>query len=486
MISKRTYFDVMAEYLDQPIAIRSPRDDMMTKTVRATLGDILYLRLAELYMPVVQKRMCSLLADDYPLVSVPPSLAPAQARMGALLRVMDETGGGEKLRDEYPELARLDCAIRTGFENLVSEILSSLEEKHEEVSRLFFFGRDFGRVTAMRLPGRKFQRTRTSSGGRMTLLVETEGGKLYYKPHSCKTDQVFSQLTRRFFPELHAGNQTIDCGRASLAEFVSTIPLTCEADAKAYYVRMGLLAAIYFALDGKDLHSENIIPHGHTPVPIDLEVLAGHTMPDSKLEPVIEMAPKERGSMFTPLYAIADDGYGENGVEVNGYLPRVNGRMVTVEGYEDAFIAGFSDGFLRMRNYSKEIITLLEDAADAPIRVGIRNLRIYPLIINGMLQPERLRSRSARDAWLDKAWDMLPKDERALCRELEREDLLNLDYPQFYTCIGGETLYRMDGRVAIRDVLSAPLDCVRARLKLLTNECLEECVQTLRENLALE
>lgn len=483
MITMQTFFDVMSDYLHRPIAVRAPREGMITKAAEAASGEIQDLRLTEVYWPLVLDRMQSLLSEQFPLAAVSLDCVPAHARMKALLHVMDETDGGEKLREEFPELARLDRVVRTGFESLISEILSLAEEKRAEISRQFFAGRDFGRITAIRLPWRKFQQTRTRPGGRMTLCIETEGGTFYYKPHSAKPDQVYSRLTGRFFPELHVGNRTVDCGSASFAEAVPKLPLSCEAECATYYTRMGLLAALYYVLGGQDLHSENIIPHGAVPVAIDVEVLLGHQMPGSALEPVIEMAPADRAGVFTPLYATGDDEYSINREDANGHLPVLHGRKVTVEGFEEAFIAGFADGFRRMRENAGEILSLLKGAADTPIRIGIRRLQMYPVIFAGMLQPDRLRSVAARDAWLEKAWELIPEKWRASYRELERDDLLLLDIPGFHICIGDGTIRHTEGRGSFPETLPVPLDCVKARLPLLTEECLDTCIRTLRANL---
>jgi lantibiotic modifying enzyme len=234
------------------------------------------------------------------------------------------------------------------------------------------------------------------------------------------------------------------------------------------------------------MHRDNIIPHGSIPVPIDLEAMIGGQMPGSKLSPEIEMAPKHRERFSTPLYAETNPERLEDGVDVNGFLPRLNGRMVTVEGYEDDFIHGFADGFRRMMENTEEIVSLLEQAADAPIRTAIRSFRIYPKIVNAMMEPDRLRCAEALSDWLERIWDVLPEQKRKLYRELERDELLNLNYPEFYRLIGEGSLYRTGGTVAVKDWTDAPLDCAKARLKLLSEELLAQCVDMLQVNLATE
>lgn len=486
LLTAQTFIDVMAAYLNQPIAGRTRRAASLTETGEETLANLWNMRLAEMYKAVIQERMCSLLSEQYPLAAVSLELVPAQAQRDALLRILEETDGGAALRLEYPELARMEDTARTSFETFLDEVFSTLEEKRGEIAQTFFSGRDFGRVTAVQMPERLTMRTRP--GSRMTLLLETEGGKFFFKPHVCKTDLLYHRLTKRFFPELHADNGTIVGERASFVKPIELLPLTSEEEARSYYTHMGLLAVLFLALGTFDMHRGNIVPHRAIPVPIDLEYMLSCAMPDPGLPPEIEMVElrKYRSNQFvtSPLYAETRTDLRGTMRDCNRNLPRLCGKIVTVEGYEEDFIDGFTTGFHRVMENAEGFVSLLEDAADTPVRAVLRPHSIYPRIISGMLEPERLRSASALNAWLEKVWDVLPEKERKLYRGLERDVLLSLDYPDFYMRIGAETLYRPDGTVAARNWAHAPLECAKARLNLFSEKMLTECIEQLRTDLA--
>lgn len=457
----------------------------MTEAGEATLTEALNMKIADMYRSVIEDEMRSMLAEQYPLAAISLELVPEQMQKEAALRVMEKKGAGRAFGKEYPELARMEDTVRANFEIFASEVFSALERMRTEIERTCLSGRDYGQVIALRMPERFTVRTRP--GSRMTLLLETEGGSIFFKPHVCKTEFLYGRLTQRFFPELYTGNRTVVDDRASFEAPVAKLPLSSEEDARAYYTRMGLLSAIFFALNSQDMHRGNILPHGSIPVPIDLEHMMVWVMPGSELLPVIEMAMRpeqpETDSVAPPLFADTGTTHRKSDVDFNGNLPRLRDRMVTVEGYEDAFIAGFADGFRRIMENAEELIRILEAAADTPVRAVLRPHTVYPKIIRGMLEPERLRSSAVLNAWLEKIWSPLPEPERKLYRDLERDVLLSLDYPDFYMAIGERTLYRPDGTIAVRDWSHAPLDCAKARIKLFSKELLTECTDRLRMDL---
>lgn len=114
------------------------------------------------------------------------------------------------------------------------------------------------------------------------------------------------------------------------------------------------------------------------------------------------------------------------------------------------------------------------------LRVLLRSHRVYAMILRDMLKPSRLRSAEARDAWLNRIWARTPEERRATLRELEREDFLNLDFPDYYIFAGETDIRRPDGTVVLRSALRVLLECAVERLESLSDETLRAASEELR------
>ena len=93
----------------------------------------------------------------------------------------------------------------------------------------------------------------------------------------------------------------------------------------------------------------------------------------------------------SPLYAERGNSKGLS------RLPQLDGRPVNVLDEEEAYLAGFADGYRRIMENSGEWIAMIREYPDMPLRVLLRSHKTYGVILRGMLKPARLRSAEARD-----------------------------------------------------------------------------------------
>lgn len=471
-------YDMFESCLGVPIPGRERRAASLTEAGEAMLPGILSARRMELYWPVLWEKIRPQLEADYPLVSLLPDAIPKQARQDAFRRALDDVtrDGGAALYAEYPELLRLDRHICEGFARFLDEVFQTLEEKREEIACTFFGGQDFGRVIAARLP--KETDARTRPGSRTTLYLETESGGFYFKPRVCMAEKLYSRLMERFFPWVGTTCKTVVGERASFAESIEAAPLASEAEAKEYYRRMGVLTAIFYVLQTGDLHSGNFIAQGPKPTPVDLEMLLG-TQPtwlptDSPRIATLSMLRLGGGSeQLSPLYAQDGDAKGQCG------LPRLDGRPVSVLDEEEAYLAGFKDGYRRIMEDSGEWIAMIREYPDMPLRVLLRSHKTYGAILRGMVKPAQLRSAEARDAWLERAWADKLEANRSIVREMERGYFLNLDFPDFYILSGDNAIRHPDGTVALEGMLRTPMDCAVQRIGSLSEKELTAATEDL-------
>lgn len=308
-------------------------------------------------------------------------------------------------------------------------------------------------MTAVRL--HRPMDARTRPGSRTTLCLETEGGRFYFKPRDCTAERLYARLMERFFPDVGTTCKTVPAGRASFAGNIEAAPLGSEAEADAYYRRMGVLTAVFYVLQSGDLHSGNLIAQGAKPTPVDLEILLG-TLPagtDARMPRIggLSLLRPDGGSgRRSPLYAGPDDTEGLR------RLPQLDGRPVSVLDAEEAYLAGFADGFRRVTEHAGEWIEIIHEYPDLPLRVLLRSHRTYGMILRGMVRPAQLRSVQARDAWLERAWASIPEPRRNVVREMERGCFLDLDVPDFCILAGDTVIRRPDGTPVPECTLRAP------------------------------
>lgn len=115
-------------------------------------------------------------------------------------------------------------------------------------------------------------------GGSTVAIVRGEGWRVVYKPRSLAIDSVL-----RGFVTALAGDhgsavnvrvpQTFDCGDYGWVEFVPHRFAAGNDELLSFYRGIGHLLALMRLLSGSDLHAENVIAHGASPVVVDCETL---------------------------------------------------------------------------------------------------------------------------------------------------------------------------------------------------------------------
>jgi type 2 lantibiotic biosynthesis protein LanM len=109
-------------------------------------------------------------------------------------------------------------------------------------------------------------------------LLTCEGGRIVYKPRSVAVDCAL----RSFTAELANNHncplsiripKAVDCGEHGWVEFISHRYAAGDEELRNFYRGIGQLLAIMRLLRGSDLHAENLIAHGGSPVVVDCETL---------------------------------------------------------------------------------------------------------------------------------------------------------------------------------------------------------------------
>jgi type 2 lantibiotic biosynthesis protein LanM len=123
-------------------------------------------------------------------------------------------------------------------------------------------------------------------GGATVAIVRGKGWRVVYKPRSLAIDRAL----RGFVAELVLDHgsalnvrvpEVIDCGDYGWAKFMDHRFAAGSEELLSFYRGIGHLLALMRLLSGSDLHAENVIAQGGTPVVVDCETLFTPKIPPS-------------------------------------------------------------------------------------------------------------------------------------------------------------------------------------------------------------
>lgn len=406
----------------------------------------------------------------------------------------------------YPVLARLLAQTCEYAIDAAVELLRRFCVDRAAIVATFFAGRDPGRLVALHLgAGDRHQRGRT-----VALLRFTTGVRLVYKPRPLTVHRHFNEVLRWLdghHPGLAPRALTVlDRTDYGWTEFTSPQPCADRSEVERFYRRQGALLAVLYALDGSDVHYENLIACGDQPVLVDVETLFHPSLHASTGFASDPAATALTGSVYRsallPQLLLGD----EHALDISGLggdrdaplptpvvdwhapgtdemrlvrrggrfagadnRPRLDGVDVDPTEFTEQLLAGFRDGYdviVRNRHDLIDPDGLLHRFVDDEVRVVARATRVYVRLLDESTHPDVLRDALDRDRLLDVLWAGSAGDPARL--RLVRSELAELwhgDVPIFTARPGHRHLWAGTGD-EITDVLDAsPLDQVIAKIR---------------------
>ncbi|MET9225285.1 type 2 lanthipeptide synthetase LanM family protein [Lentzea sp. NPDC003310] len=371
--------------------------------------------------------------------------------------------------NRYPVLARL---LAQACEQAVSthhELSSRFTRDRGRIVRTIFDGVDPGALISIEMgQGDAHQQGRT-----VAVLTFESGAKLVYRPrplglHVRFTDQLAWLSTRtgitfrtpRLLPRDGYG----------WIEHIAHEPCADVAGVAEFYQRLGALLALLYAVDGTDMHYENLIACGDQPVLVDVETLFHPTLTQADADPAtLALVRSVHRTALLPHVLLGDNGVADvSGVGGDqGVLSPVNAvdwedagtdrmrlvrRPKTSSGasnrpllgdvpaepadYQDPLLAGFRAGYDAIVEHRDELLRLVRQCVDEEVRFVARATRQYARLLDESTHPSVLADALDRDL----AFGVLVVDDPLLDRlvPFEVSDLWRGDVPLF-TCRPGST-----------------------------------------------
>jgi type 2 lantibiotic biosynthesis protein LanM len=429
-----------------------------------------------------------------------------EERFADFVRQTGTPTGLTDLLHRYPVLARLTAQAALHAIESVTELLDRFAADRAALTA--FVGTDPGLLTEISGgTGDAHQRGRS-----VRELRFAGGARVIYKPRPLDLHAAFTGLVDWLNPrvpglELRTVDVLVRPGYGWL-RFVEHRPCADLTEVDRFYRRQGVLLALLHALDGTDVHFENIIAAGDQPVLIDIETLFQPVLPTDENtaadpDPAAELLARSvHRTMLLPQMIVGEHG----AVDISGLgggraaapaltrvdwldagtdrmrLTRVPGGVgtgvnrptlggVDVEPAEHgaALLAGFRAGYDAIAAGAAEFTARLDRCAGAGIRVLVRPTSFYTRLLDETTHPSLLAEADARDDAFGLLHDDSTDEVRRGLVDAELTDLWAGDVPMFTGRPGSADLWDAEGnRLAglLGDVV--PLKTVRTKVAGMT------------------
>ena len=409
--------------------------------------------------------------------------------------------GFAALVEEYPVLARLLGQACERYSAAYAELVERFAADRAAIVAGLLGGVDPGALCHVELgQGDRHQ------GGRMVAVLRCADATVVYKPRALRLQERFGELVawyNRVLPGLGLDAPAVLCRDGyGWVEYIAHRPCAEVAAVDRFYRRQGALLALLYALDGTDIHCENLIAAGDQPVLVDVETLFHPT-----ITPVSTAGadPASRAlsesvcrTALLPLLLVGEHGAfdisgvgGDRGAvlpfavvgwddaetdemrlvrkasEFHGRenQPALGDTPVDPADYRAALLTGFHDGYDALVAHRDDLLALLEPLADEEIRVVVRPTQLYGILLDEATHPDVLRDGLDRDAVLDVLWaDAADDPVKARLVRHEHADLWAGDFPIFFGRAGSRDLWTSTGQRLPGVLAESGLASVRAKL----------------------
>ncbi|MFJ4961806.1 type 2 lanthipeptide synthetase LanM family protein [Streptomyces sp. NPDC088729] len=405
----------------------------------------------------------------------------------------------------YPVLARMLGRTALDAADAVGEWGLRFHADRAELTASLFAGRDPGPLTRIELG-----RGDAHQGGRsVAVLGFADGSRAVYKPRSLEHHALLDDLAGWLNGAVSGLDlrtpRTVRRETYGWLEFIEHRWCGSVTEADAFYRRQGALLALLYAVDGADMHYENVIACADQPVLVDAETLLHTGLPQATTagaDPAADalhasvhrtcLLPHlligEHGALDVSALGRADDGahpseglrWEDTGLDtmraVRGPVtspgaenqPLPGGRSLTGADHRAALLEGFRTAYAAIAARGGELLAPdgpLETRGSAPARIVVRATRLYATLLEESAHPSLLGDALARDAVFAVLWTESRHDPaRQRLIEHETADLWRGDVPLFTHRPAGTEVGTADG-TWLPDLLPvASLRAVRAKI----------------------
>ncbi|MET7685694.1 type 2 lanthipeptide synthetase LanM family protein [Streptomyces sp. NPDC005423] len=386
----------------------------------------------------------------------------------------------------YPVLARMLGQTALDATDATAELVTRFQADRDALAAVLLDGRDPGA-----LAGADLGRGDAHQGNRSVAILHFAGGdRLVYKPRPLGQHALLDSLVAWLNAKVPAlalrTPRTLRRQAYGWLEFVEHRWCRSVTETDAFYRRQGALLALLYAVDGADMHYENVIACGDQPVLVDAETLLHTGIPQAMTagaDPAADalhtsvhrtcLLPHlligEHGALDISALGRSTDGtfpseglcWEHSGLDTmravrapllspaaqNQPLPA--GRSPRGADHRAALLEGFRVAYAAIAAHGDELLGEhgpLASGADSPARLIARSTRLYATLLEESAHPSLLGDALARDSVFAVLWTESEHDEaRRRLIEHETADLWRGDVPLFEHRPSGTGVRAADG-----------------------------------------
>ncbi|WP_405142221.1 type 2 lanthipeptide synthetase LanM family protein [Sphaerisporangium sp. NBC_01403] len=426
--------------------------------------------------------------------------ATPEQRFADFVRLHSTPSGLTGLMSEYPVLARLLARMSGQAVDATAELLERFTADRGAIVDRLLGGRDPGPLTRLAESGDRHR------GGRAVAVLHfATGARAVYKPRAVAVHEHFNDVVRwlnSLVPGL--GLRTValvDRSAYGWAEFVHPRPCERPADVERFYHRQGALLALLYALNGTDMHYENVIACADQPVPVDVETLLHPALSTVTDPAAAALSASVMETMLLPLSLVGDRGAADMSglggdhsavfpVDVvewdapgtdemrlvrrparftgGANRPRLDGDSPDPADHRDALLSGFRAAYDAIVAHRADLAGprgLLHRFADDEVRVLTRPTHVYASLLDESTHPDVLRDGVERDRVLDYLAPATAEPVHDLTLGHELTELWNGDVPLFGTRPGSRDLWTGSGEVVKGVLRRSALDATILKIQ---------------------
>ncbi|NQZ07888.1 MAG: type 2 lantipeptide synthetase LanM, partial [Algicola sp.] len=372
--------------------------------------------------------------------------------------------------NHFPVLLRQVVQACSDWLNYLREFTTHLNNDLEELQIAFAGDKPLGSLQAI-----ESEQGDRHNKGRFALVCRFASGiKLVYKPRSLALDQQFYRFlafvtAEQDQPTFYQPDFVLR-EQYGWMEYIDALPCEEQTQVAEYFYHSGYLLSVLYLLEAEDIHHENVIARGNTPVIIDLETLfhlrddsvcfeqsvtVHHSVLKTHFIGQYDLATPEQdeAAMITVSGpAVAQSSIAESSAEFNrSGLPTFAGFSQPLNDYGDDFVKGFKSGYQQLLKLKTDLLPQLNRFKGLTSRYIARPSQIYHRLWQSSCQPYYQQSGLALEMGYEKLWmDVKNRPFLSNLIDAEKAALLQGDIPLF-NCVIGENSVAIDGKVLCHD-----------------------------------
>ena len=326
------------------------------------------------------------------------------------------------------------------------EMLLRMAENREAICDALTGGKRYEKIEDVRLSAGD-----THCFGRSVTILDTDAGRLVYKPRDLRGDAQIHEIAERFFPEFAGIPRCIPFGDSfGVCEFIEKQRPEGTEEAKRFWYRMGGMAAFIKMMGSTDMHIENLTCHGGKPYILDLETVISPILKNEDLrikEPELKerlarspflsglMPNNPKGREYSPLMNTDEE----------GCAPCIDGKNVPAVDFLTFVREGYDTAYRRILENREAIEEMIRGIPDTiPARILMRNTQAYVDNLQKMYHHTAVSSQENREkteAVLTRILSYRIRPEFQKAAEAEIRQMKRGDVPYVFATAGTRALY---------------------------------------------